>query len=135
MHENMDAFNLVKEMLSAQANNSHQMRMTELNYERSSAERQKLIQFAPVLINSILGKEIFPQSTEDTALIQSIAENLEPEHIAKLAEMNLPPMIMGPLSARIMKEMDRKQKEAEAKSKALPAYKGNAEEDIGGGVK
>jgi hypothetical protein len=133
-HENMDAFVLVKDLLAAQANNAHTLRMQELTYQRSTVEREKLLKFAPVLINTILGKEIFPQSTADTALIETIAENLEPEHIAKLAEIGLPQELMGPLSARVMKAMDDKEKREAAASKQLAPYKGSAEEDIGGGT-
>jgi hypothetical protein len=131
--ENMDAFVLVKELLAAQANDSHKLRMEQLAFQRSTNEREKLIKFAPVLINSILGKEVFPQSTEDTVLIETIAENLEEKHIAKLAELDLPPMLMGPLMGRVMKAMEQKeQREAESK-KQLPAFKGSAEDDVSGG--
>ena len=134
MHENGEAYTIVRDLLMAQANRSHEMRMAELNYQRGTEERGKLLKFAPVLINTIVGKEVFPQSTEDSALIETIAENLEEKHIAKLAELDLPPMIMGPLAARVMKAMEKKEKEKAEANKQLPKYQGSAEEDIGGGT-
>ena len=135
MRENMEAFTIIKEMLNERALGQHNRQMEQLQFQRATEERQKLLKFAPVLINTILGKEIFPQSTADTALIESIAENLDDKMISKLAEMELPQEVMGPLAARVMKAMEDKEKrEAEArKAKELPAYRGPAEEDVTGG--
>jgi hypothetical protein len=133
MTENMDAFTIVKDLLAEKQLSDHDRAMKRMEFERATGERQKLLQFAPVLINTILGREIFPQSTEDTALIETIAESLEPEHIEKLANMGLPPMLMGPLAARVMKAMEKKEQKAQEAQKVLPRYRGTAEEDIGGG--
>lgn len=134
MVDNMEAFNIVKELLNERAMTQHNKTMEQLKFQRESSERDKLIKFAPVLINTILGREIFPQGTADTALIETIAENLEPEHIQKLAEIGLPPSLMGPLAARVMKVMEDKEKREGAANKQLPKYNGSPEEDIGGGV-
>lgn len=134
MKENMECFTIVKELLNERSLGQHNHAMEQLKFARDTEERGKLLKFAPVLINTILGKEVFPQSTADTALIETIAENLEPEHIAKLAEIGLPPQLMGPLSARVMKAMEDKEKREAAANKQLPGYSGPAEQDIGGGT-
>ncbi len=131
--ENMEAFTIVKELLNERANGQHTRVMEQQNYQRETNERSQLLKFAPVLINTILGKEIFPQSTADTALIETIAENVDDVMIGKLAEAGLPPVLMGPLSARIMKAIEEKEKRENASSKVLPAYAGSAEQDINGG--
>ncbi len=135
MADNMGYFEFVKNLLAERDTNHHTREMERLNYERSTGERQKLIGFAPALINTILGRDIFPQSTEDTALIETIAESVDEEMIGKLAALDLPPMLMGPLASRIMKAMAAKEKREAAKSKRLPGYSGPADEDIAGGGK
>lgn len=134
MADNMEAFTIVKELLNERAMGQHNHAMEQAKFQRETQEREKLLKFAPVLINTILGREIFPQSTADTALIETIAENVEAEHIAKLAEIGLPPALMGPLSARVMKAIEDKEKREAASNKVLPQYSGNPESDIGGGV-
>jgi hypothetical protein len=134
MADNMEGFTIIKELLNERAIGQHNHAMEQLKYQRNTQEREKILKFAPVLINTILGKEIFPQSMADTALIESIAENLDESMIGKLAEVGLPQELMGPLAARVMKAMEDKEKREAAASKVLPAYKGPAEEDIGGGT-
>lgn len=112
MTENREFFGMVKEMMTAAALNQHQHRMAELEYERSSTERKKFMTFVPPLINTILGREIFPQSTEDTALIESIAESLTEEDVMKVAGV-VKPELLGPLMARVEKALVKKRKEEE----------------------
>jgi len=134
MADNMEAFTIVKELLNERAMGQHNHAMEQEKYKRESKEREQLLKFAPALINTLLGKEIFPQSVADTALIETIAENVEAEHIAKLAEIGLPPALMGPLSARVMKAIEDKEKRDAAEKKQLPAYSGSPEKDIEGGA-
>jgi len=135
MRENGEAFTIVKELLNDKAIGQHNRQMEALEFQRATKEREAMLKFAPALINTVLGKEIFPQSTADTALIETIAENLEPEHVAKLAELNLPPQLMGPLAARISKAMDDKEKREAEANRRLPSFKGDPEADVNGGSK
>lgn len=134
MADNMEAFTIVKELLNERAMGQHNHAMEQAKFHRETEERQKLLKFAPVLINTILGKEIFPQSVADTALIETLAENVDENMIAKLAEVGIPQELMGPLAARVMKAMDDKEKRDTAAKKVLPQYSGTAEQDIGGGT-
>ncbi len=132
-HENMEAFNIVKEMLMERALNEHTRTMEQLAFSRATEERKKWLSFAPLLINTLLGDNIFPQSTEDTALIEGLANAVTEEHIHKLMGLGLPNELMGPLAARVMKAREKKAKE-EAATKQLPAYRGNVEDDVTGGA-
>jgi hypothetical protein len=88
--ENREGFTLVKELLAAQALNRHEFKMKELEFERSTEERKKWLDFAPSLVNTILGSEVFPQSTEDTSLLESIADSLSEEDLMKLSSVLKP---------------------------------------------
>lgn len=127
----LDAVGIVKDLVLERGENAHKRRMEQLQFERQTAERKKWLQFAPPLINTILGRDIFPQNTEDTALIEGLCENLTEEHIKKLAGA-LPPEYMGPLAARIQKFLDKKREER-AEDTRLLGQGGNPEDDAAGG--
>lgn len=114
MRENRDAFEIVKDVLMKQALDSHGRQMEQLKFERASAERSKWITFLPALVNTVLGREVFPQATEDTALVESIADSLTEEDIMKLAT-TIKPELMGPLAARMQKYLVKKQAEEHAR--------------------
>jgi hypothetical protein len=87
----------------------HQFKV--LQYERATGERKKWMSFAPALVNTVLGKEVFPQSVEDTALVETIADSLGEEEVMKLGAV-LKPEIMGPLANRLVKYQAKKNHEA-----------------------
>jgi hypothetical protein len=132
MHESMDNMRIATEMMVRSQLDNHTQKMEAMRYERSTEERKKWLQFAPVLVNTLLGKEVFPQSTEDTALIEGIAESVDEQLLGKLMGVGIPDALMGPLAARVAKAMEKKRVEAE-KVKQLPVYRGKPEDDITGG--
>jgi hypothetical protein len=71
-------------MKAAEDEQNHEMR--RLAFARSSQERALLIKLGPGLINSLTGVKIFPDSTIDTAIIEAIAEKLQPEHMPILEQ-------------------------------------------------
>ena len=119
----------MKELIAAQALNRHEYKMKEMEFERSSGERKKWLEFASVFVNSILGSEVFPQSTEDTTLIESIADSLSEEDLLKLGN-TLKPEILGPIAARFEKHFKAK-KAKKASASRLLAVK-NPEDDAAG---
>jgi len=119
LSENRDAFNIVKDMLMAKALDEHNRTMDQLKFERQTIERKKMMGWVPALANTILGREIFPQSTADTSLVESIADSLNEDDIGRLAA-SLKPELWGPLAARMHAYMQKKNKE-EADVKALSA--------------
>lgn len=118
MTENRDALNAVKEMILSQANNRHAHEMEQLKYERSSTERRQWLQFVPALINSITGREVFPQSTEDSALIESLIENISEDDILLLSK-RLPAQLWGPLAKRMEKSLKTKRLKRESDDRIL----------------
>lgn len=128
VEENHEAYTIVKDVLLQKAQDDSDRRMKELEYARSTDERKKWLGFMPALVNQLLGREIFPQSTADTALVESIADSITEEQIAKLAGA-VPPQLMGPLASRMQEYMTKKEAEAKAR-KELP--QGNVEHELGG---
>lgn len=116
--ENREGFAIMKDLIAAQALNKHEYRMKEMEFERSSSERKKWLDFAPSLINTILGSEVFPQSTEDSALLEAIADSLSEDDLIKLTSV-LKPEILGPISARFEKHFKNKQLKAKTATNLL----------------
>lgn len=131
-NENRDAFEVVKELIMQQADNRHRYRMEELSYQRSSNERKALMQAAPALVNSLTGREVFPQNSNDTALVEMLIEHLSTageEKLMKLTELGLPPAVMATLMTRFSAGLKERQLVAHARQ-------GNGmdpEDDVTGG--
>lgn len=130
--ENMQAYEIVKDMMMRQALDTHNREMQKLQFQRGSEERAKLIKMVPPLVNTISGQEIFPQSTEDTALVEGIASVLTDEHLAGIMQLGLPDVVMGALASRVMKAREKKEAEDKRQSE-MAVYQGNPVDDVVGG--
>ncbi len=111
--ENREAFGLLRESIMANTQLAHEKRMAEMEYARKTEERRAWFKFAPALINQLMGREIFPQGTADTALVESIADALKTEDIQLIAS-KLPPALWGPLASRFEQHTKEKRLNAEA---------------------
>jgi len=131
--ENRDAFTIVKEMLMERALSDHKHKMDQLQFERETTERKKWLSFAPPLLNTLLGRELFPQGTADTALVESIADSLTQEDIMKLAS-SLKPELWGPLAARMHAYMEKKSKEDEQLKQISQYASSDPESDAAGDI-
>ncbi len=128
MRDSHEAFNIVRELLLQQANTTHVHRMAEQEHQRSTEERKKILSFAPVLVNTLLGREVFPQSSVDTVLLEGIADALTEEQIGMLSGV-LPQDLWGPLAARMATYMQKKNAATEAKR--LAASNSNVDIELG----
>jgi len=88
--ENQETIEIAKEMILEKAADTHSHRMQELDFERKSEERKRLMAAAPPLINQLLGREVFPASHVDSALVDGLMEDLDETTIQKLTEVLLP---------------------------------------------
>lgn len=125
-HENVEAVGIVKDLMVEQATKHQENEMQRLEYERKTKEREQYLKLLPALVNGLTGREIFPIATQDTAIIETIAENMKEEDIMKVAEL-LPPHISGMLFQRFssviekrMKEKEMRQIEARSRSQINP---------------
>jgi hypothetical protein len=95
------------------ADKDHERQIELLKFQRETEERQMWYSYAPLLINTILDREVFPQGTVDTKIVEAAAENLSVEDLQALSQ-KLPPHLWGPLAARLDKALKKK---ADAKEK------------------
>lgn len=98
--ENQDAFQIAKEMILEKAADSHDQRMKELAFERSSEERARIMKALPPLVNKVFGKEIFPNSTVDSSLLEALVESSDENQLTRIIEALLP--VLKPEQAALL---------------------------------
>ena len=112
MSENADAFRIVREVLMKQTIDNDERQLKLIKERRNADLWRKGVGIAPAVINRLLGSEVIPQSTADSALIDSIAENITAEQVEMLAHSGmLPAPVMGLLMDRLKEGFDAKVKE------------------------
>jgi hypothetical protein len=129
MRENADAVSILKEIIFKQANDTHELRMKQLEYERNTQERAKWLGMAPPLVNMLAGKEVFPQSTADSALVEAIADSLTPDMLEKIGPF-LPPQTTALLMTRFTEHHAKKEKAAEEAKALLTGSGGDPEKEL-----
>ncbi len=133
IHENMASFEVVKNLMEHLATNNHNREMQALQFKRDSDERAKLMSAAPAFINTLAGKEVIPQSTEDTAIVEAFASQVDEDMLGKIMGLGLPDTLVAMLVSRVQRSLEKKRKDVEA-TRQLPIYRGNPEDDITGGT-
>lgn len=129
--ENQDATVILRDAVLRMTEGREEAALKRLKFARDSEERQKWLSFGPALINSLLGREVFPQTVADTALIDAITDSLTEEDIQKLAGTGvIKPEVWGPLAQRMAKTLERKRIAGEQAKVALAAV--DPEEDACG---
>ena len=98
--ENQDTIEIAKDMIMKEAADSHRYAMAEKEFERKTEERKRLMQIGPPLINQLLGREVFPQSTVDSTLLEGMLESLDEAQLQKLIEVVLP--VLKPEQAALL---------------------------------
>ena len=131
MHENAEAFNLIKELLMSQASRDHEFRLKEQEALQKAEERKVLMKFAPALMNVVAGKDIFPQSTQDTAIVEMLAEQIPEDQFRMLVSI-LKPEVAAPLTARFEQILREKRETAEEAKKTAIVLSANGEAEAAG---
>ena len=127
--ENLEAVSFVKTLILEKVEGDHKRKMEELAYSRASDERKKWMSFAPALVNTIAGREVFPQSIEDTALVNGIVDNIKVEDLPKLMPL-FPPEVQGMIMDRATRRMKEKEEEAK-KVKELAEASADTNSELG----
>jgi hypothetical protein len=108
MKENIDAMSVVKEVMLSKAQEDSAERMALEEFKRKSKERAIFFKLAPALANRLFGREIFPQSAEDTAIIENITDSMTEEQIGKLMSILSPEQaaLLAPLMEKAIKDRE-----------------------------
>ena len=128
-----DATKIILDVAKAQVQATHEMKMKEAEYARSSQERKGLIALVPPLVNRLTGQEVFPQATEDTALVETFCENMDREKLEMLSMVpNMDKKFLALLTARFEAHEKKKTEEKERIAQLRP---GDVEQELGPAAK
>ncbi len=117
MEESADVMEIGKTFIMEKAADEQTKRMELMKSDRNTKLLTKALDIGPSLINQITGKEVFPQSKADTALIESFAESITEEQASKLIAV-LSPEQAGLLFSRFA-EVLKKKREAKEKENGI----------------
>lgn len=106
---------IVRDVIFNMRKETHEMHMAQLQFQRSTQERQMLGKAIPSIINHLAGRDVMPEEMADTALIDAMAMKVKPEHLQQLAQFGVIPAEMLPLlAARFQKAHEKRQAEEQA---------------------
>jgi hypothetical protein len=123
--ENTELVNMMKDLMmqNMQLQYSNQLQL------KTRDDISRLLGMAPALVNSIVGKEVFPTQTADSAIMEAIAKSLSPEQAQKLAAA-LPPQVMPHVMNRITEILKEEAKIVHAAGALQPNREGKTEIEV-----
>lgn len=120
--ENRELFAYVKEVVLDMVMNTQAHDLKVLEHRRNTEIMSKALQFAPSMINTITGKEVVPQGTADTMLLEALAEAIDEDTMATIGPALLgkvPAAAQGVLFARLEQIVKAKNAKEEGLKKHL----------------
>jgi len=129
--EIMDGHKQLRSMVLGDLTERHKFEMERQKGEREEMMLAKLVEFAPLLLNTLTGKEVIPVSKADTILIDTLARSATPETVQVLMQ-TLPAEVQGIFMARMQELAEARQQAEESAAKALTNGM-SGEDDAAGG--
>jgi hypothetical protein len=112
--ENADFVRVMKEILFEEASKRLDRDLAVRKFERDSRDREMIVKLLPIALNELTGREVVPQSTADSMLIEALADGLDENAVQKIMESGaIPPELMGILMSRMRKALEAKRKRHE----------------------
>jgi hypothetical protein len=122
--QKIDMMLLVQEVIDG----SHTRRLAERKEEASQGMKENAIEYlkvaAPIILNRLAGKPLFPEKNKSFMLMASLLENLRPEQQTFLRE-SLDPAQLSVL-AEILAEYEKDKVEFDGRGSSSPQAAGNA---------
>ncbi len=107
LKENADAFAIIKEKVLKEAMSQHEFRKAELEYARATEERRKLLQLAPSLVNTVVGRDVFPSAVEEESLLEVLADEITEEQAQMMMQV-LPQKVVALIMPKLQKILETK---------------------------
>jgi hypothetical protein len=130
--ENRELFVALRDQLIEFMKLDHERRMKELEYTRSTEERRKLLQLLPALANAISGREVFPATAEDSAIVETLADNISEDELKMLAQVlgQKSPELAGLIMTRFAAIQKKKKEQAEEVAKLSKQATGRIDPEL-----
>jgi hypothetical protein len=131
LRENNLYYENVKELAARVSIDTHNRDMEKLQMQRKLELEKQVMKAIPVVTNMVTGREVFPQSTVDTEIIESIAESMTPEYLQVLSLIDMPEEKKGVLMHRLNQAMEKRMAQQQY-AKQLPQTSLSGEEELAG---
>lgn len=116
-----EMFEVTRQILLDRIKENNEHELAKLKLQSQMAERKRLLEMAPPLANTILGREVFPQEYADKKLIDQIADSLPADALQKIAALGIfPPELVAVLATRFEKRIDELEQEKKNAEKLAP---------------
>lgn len=106
-NETADAYRIIRDTTTDAERHLQDRDMAIMKEKKSAELQQKLLQWLPALTNTILQRKVFPEATEDSAIVNGLLDAMGPEQIQFFVTM-LPPEIAGIVTARANEIMKKR---------------------------
>lgn len=94
------AMTQMRSLVLGRLTEEHEFRMKEKKVERDNAMWEKLMAYAPLLLDTLTGGKLIPQDKKDSMLIDNICRSVPPEKLMELVS-SVPPELAAALVARL----------------------------------
>lgn len=106
---------IVRDVIMNMRKEAHEMRMAELQFQRSSEDRRLLGKALPTILNQLTGRELIPETHADSELLDAMAAKVNPNMLQHLVTMGILDSNQAALlTARFAKATEERRKELEA---------------------
>lgn len=126
--ENVEGFNMVKELVLQLAGRNHEQEMARIEARQAAAIKGEILKWAPRLLNTVTGKEIIPQTADDTDLVEDMIDAMMAngtEALGALQAMKLPPALMAKFAHRVQQAVKAREHERNARQAADESSEAN----------
>jgi hypothetical protein len=107
--QNEELLDTLKVLIVEKATNNHAFTIEQMKMQRENVMLSEGMKLLPPVLNRLTGKEVFPQSTSDTALIEALVDSLTPDMVEKLSS-TLPPSVWALVGQRVAEVLEKKNK-------------------------
>ena len=107
MEENHKAYEVLKGLMLEKALAENNNELAKEKYKRDSEERKKFIGMIPPLANQITGHPIFPQTTEDSSIVEQLADLDEDDLVKITSVLQKKPILLAALASRFNQIADK----------------------------
>lgn len=117
--ENADSFTLMKELILGMAGRQHEQRLAEIAAQQSAEIKKEITKWVPRLINAATGKEVIPQPTLDSQMVEDFIDALAAQGegaLPALAQLKLPPPLLASIAHRFQQGMQARERERETRA-------------------
>jgi hypothetical protein len=116
---------IMRDMLLTMRKEDHEMRLKELEFQRSTEERRMLGKAIPSIANYLTGRELIPEAYADSELIDALSAQVTPEDLQMLVSLGkIKPEHAALLAQRFLKAREENEKRKKI-ARALPPEEHN----------